>query len=142
MCLHTFYVYNFTLYIENTLFKKSVLRNTWMMCFMVSWLISSEESSMVMFLWKLRNWLFMLLQWKVTVYDKHTIPSCQKLLTAPILTRCCWPRFAEQFSAQLITLHTFLYLWLWKSLPTSGIKTWENYQNLARLRFLPVVSLN
>lgn len=87
-----------------------------MMCFIVSWLLLlNEESSMVMFLWKLGNWLFMLLQWKVTVYDKHTIPSCQETpdslnpYTLVLATICraihCTAHHCTHISV----------MWLWKS---------------------------
>lgn len=88
-----------------------------MMCFMVSWLlISNEESSMEMFLWEHRNWLFMLLQWKVTVSDKHSIPS-QKLLScnpdSPLFAMVCRAAPCTSLSTHFcnVAVEKFSYYW-------------------------------
>lgn len=134
MCLHTSYVYNFTLYIENTLLKNLSVIPGW--C--ASWCYGcwSQMKKAPLRRCSFRStgigsscccsgrWLCV----------TNTIPSCKNLLTPSILTLLCWPQFAGQS-----TVHHCPHIsvmWLWKSSPTIGIKTWENDQNLANSGYL------
>lgn len=77
----------------------------------------------------------MLLHWKVTVYDKHTIPSCQEIpdsfnpSTLLLATIC---------RAIHCTAHHCTHIsvtWLWKSFPTTGVKTLEKLAEFGFVTF-------
>lgn len=84
------------------------------MFFIVSCLLISHEE---------QNWLFMLLQWKVNVCNKHN----------SILPRNSWQLQSLHTSVghdlqsnplYSSSLHTH-FCNLWRSFPTTGMKTWE-----------------